>query len=259
MKRLLFALLLVALPAGAQVSNLFNAGETLDFDLTWLSITGGGMRTHTGVAQHASRLGRQNFRRVQVAGGVEGRCGRVEQERAGRHERLNGDAVEEISSNLRRLLADVFALYMKTKNFHWHMSGRHFRDYHLLLDEHAVREPVATGFLGYAYARIGQKDKAMETLNELNQLASRLGRNHELAAALWDTGWYEARMLTSFVDEPELVTPAQMDRWCKDFDNWAVPDTVCFVLFDRTPHAFKKIEQWAKLARIVEVAQDVWG
>src|SRR3989442_10419470 len=48
---------------------------------------------------------------------------------------LNHEAVEDISSNLRQLLADVFALYLKTKNFHWHMSGRHFRDYHLLLDE----------------------------------------------------------------------------------------------------------------------------
>ena len=52
---------------------------------------------------------------------------------------LSGDAVEEISSNLRRLLADVFALYVKTKNFHWHISGRHFRDYHLLLDEQATQ------------------------------------------------------------------------------------------------------------------------
>src|SRR5437764_10192949 len=50
---------------------------------------------------------------------------------------LSPDAVEEISSSLRRLLADVFVLYLKTKNFHWHMSGRHFRDYHLLLDEHS--------------------------------------------------------------------------------------------------------------------------
>ena len=52
---------------------------------------------------------------------------------------LSGDAVEEITSNLRRLLADVFALYVKTKNFHWHMSGQHFRDYHLLLDEQATQ------------------------------------------------------------------------------------------------------------------------
>src|SRR5689334_23979834 len=50
---------------------------------------------------------------------------------------LSGDAVVEISGELRKLLADVFALYLKTKNFHWHMTGRHFRDYHLLLDEHA--------------------------------------------------------------------------------------------------------------------------
>jgi starvation-inducible DNA-binding protein len=49
---------------------------------------------------------------------------------------LGHDAVVGISSALRQLLADVFALYLKTKNFHWHMSGRHFRDYHLLLDEH---------------------------------------------------------------------------------------------------------------------------
>lgn len=51
----------------------------------------------------------------------------------------SGDAVEEITSDLRRLLADVFALYMKTKNFHWHISGPHFRDYHLLLDEQAAQ------------------------------------------------------------------------------------------------------------------------
>ena len=48
---------------------------------------------------------------------------------------LSGDAVVEISGELRKLLADVFTLYVKTKNFHWHMSGTHFRDYHLLLDD----------------------------------------------------------------------------------------------------------------------------
>jgi starvation-inducible DNA-binding protein len=50
---------------------------------------------------------------------------------------LSGEAVAEISGTLRRLLADVFCIYVKTKSFHWHMTGRHFRDYHLLLDEHA--------------------------------------------------------------------------------------------------------------------------
>ena len=52
-------------------------------------------------------------------------------------------------------------------------------------------------------------------------------------------------MLASFVDEPDRVTPAQMERWCKDFDNWAICDTVCFHLFDRTPHAFDKVAAWA--------------
>ncbi|HQR40400.1 MAG TPA: DNA alkylation repair protein [Blastocatellia bacterium] len=77
-------------------------------------------------------------------------------------------------------------------------------------------------------------------------LAKQLGRNHVLAAALWETGLYDARMLASLVDEPDMVTPAQMDRWCRDFDNWGICDTVCFCLFDRTPHAYGKVAQWAK-------------
>ena len=68
---------------------------------------------------------------------------------------LSGDAVEEISSNLRRLLADVFALYVKTKNFHWHMSGRHFRDYHLLLDEHATQILAMTDDIAERARKIG--------------------------------------------------------------------------------------------------------
>jgi starvation-inducible DNA-binding protein len=73
---------------------------------------------------------------------------------AARHEHLGTptdlgvDATRDISAALNGLLADVFALYLKTKNFHWHMSGPHFRDYHLLLDEHgdqifAMTDPIA--------------------------------------------------------------------------------------------------------------------
>ncbi len=82
------------------------------------------------------------------------------------------------------------------------------------------------------------------TMADMKVLAKRLGRNHELAAGLWETGWYEARMLTSFVDDPARVTSAQMDRWCRDFDNWGICDTVCFHLFDRTPCAWRKVAQW---------------
>src|ERR1700688_4789501 len=61
---------------------------------------------------------------------------------------LGTKAIKDLSTSLTTLLADVFALYMKTKNFHWHMSGAHFRDYHLLLDEHgdqifAMTDPMA--------------------------------------------------------------------------------------------------------------------
>jgi 3-methyladenine DNA glycosylase AlkD len=88
-------------------------------------------------------------------------------------------------------------------------------------------------------------DKAFGvSVANIQALAKQLGRNHELAAALWETGFYEARMLTSFVDEPEKVTPEQMERWCRDFDNWGICDTVCFHLFDRTPHAWPKVQQW---------------
>jgi starvation-inducible DNA-binding protein len=52
---------------------------------------------------------------------------------------LGANAVKDIPPALSALLADTFALYVKTKNFHWHMSGPHFRDYHLLLDEHATQ------------------------------------------------------------------------------------------------------------------------
>ena len=78
------------------------------------------------------------------------------------------------------------------------------------------------------------------------QLAGKLlGHDHALAAALWKTGGYEARMVAAYVDEPGRVTAAQMDRWALDFDSWGICDTVCFVLFDRTPHAWAQVEAWA--------------
>src|SRR5918999_5582129 len=68
---------------------------------------------------------------------------------------LNGDGVEEITNRLRRLLADVFALYVKTKNFHWHMSGPHFRDYHLLLDEQSTQIFAITDDIAERARKIG--------------------------------------------------------------------------------------------------------
>jgi len=68
---------------------------------------------------------------------------------------LSTDAVAQITDALRPLLADVFSLYLKTKNFHWHMTGRHFRDYHLLLDEHADQLFAMTDDIAERARKIG--------------------------------------------------------------------------------------------------------
>jgi starvation-inducible DNA-binding protein len=68
---------------------------------------------------------------------------------------LGQDGVEQVTSELRQLLADVFALYVKTKNFHWHMSGPHFRDYHLLLDEQAEQIFAMTDDIAERARKIG--------------------------------------------------------------------------------------------------------
>jgi len=84
------------------------------------------------------------------------------------------------------------------------------------------------------------------SMKDVQALGKALGRDHALALALWETGCYEARALCAYVDEPARVTAAQMDHWCRDFDNWATCDTLCFALFDRTPHAWRKVAAWTK-------------
>ena len=83
-------------------------------------------------------------------------------------------------------------------------------------------------------------------MGDVQALAKALGRDHGLAAQLWDTGWYEARLLCAYVDDPAKVTVAQMNRWAKDFDNWGICDTVCFTLFDNVPGVWSRIEPWSK-------------
>jgi len=83
------------------------------------------------------------------------------------------------------------------------------------------------------------------SMANMRAIAKDIGRDHDLAFALWKTGIYEARMLATLVDDPGKVTAAQLEAWCRDFDNWAIVDTACFALFDRTPHAWAKVTQWS--------------
>jgi 3-methyladenine DNA glycosylase AlkD len=98
-------------------------------------------------------------------------------------------------------------------------------------------------------ARYGlPSDKALGVpVNKIHVVAKSIGRDHELAGALWDTDIYEARLLVAFIGDPAQLTPAEMDRWRREFDNWGVVDTLCFKLFDQSPHAWKMVEPWTKL------------
>ncbi|HVQ08565.1 MAG TPA: DNA alkylation repair protein [Allosphingosinicella sp.] len=82
-------------------------------------------------------------------------------------------------------------------------------------------------------------------VGDIRRIAKGLGRDHALADQLWRSGWYEARLLAAFVDDPRAVTPDQMDRWAAECENWADCDTICFHLFDKTPHAFASVDRWA--------------
>lgn len=86
-------------------------------------------------------------------------------------------------------------------------------------------------------------------MGDMKRYAKELGVDHKLALDLWQTGWYEAQTVAVFVDDPQAVTKSQMDAWVKDFDNWAICDTACFHLFDKTPHAWSRLSKWAKSRR----------
>ena len=80
---------------------------------------------------------------------------------------------------------------------------------------------------------------------ELRKVAKRLGRDHELALALWETGVHEARLLAAFTDEPGLVDADQMERWAAGFDSWDICDQATTDLFDQTPLAWDKAVVWS--------------
>ena len=86
---------------------------------------------------------------------------------------LKSNAIKDLTGALNALVADVFALYLKTKNFHWHMSGPHFRDYHLLLDEHGDQIFAMTDVIAERVRKIGGT-----TLHSIGQIG-RLQRLHD--------------------------------------------------------------------------------
>ena len=80
----------------------------------------------------------------------------------------------------------------------------------------------------------------------LRRMARETGKNHELAKKLWKYGYSETRIMASMIDDPQLVTEDQMERWVVEFDSWDVCDQCCMNLFRKTPFAYKKISEWSK-------------
>jgi starvation-inducible DNA-binding protein len=142
---------------------------------------------------------------------------------------LGADAVRDISAALNALLADMFALYLKTKNFHWHVSGPHFRDFHLLLDEQAdqifaTTDPIAERVRkigGTTLRSIGQiaaqkrlldndadfvtpLDMLAELRDDNKQLTSEMRRTHALCDEYNDVA--TASLLEVWIDEAERRT-----------------------------------------------------
>jgi|SRR5579862_426909 starvation-inducible DNA-binding protein len=142
---------------------------------------------------------------------------------------LKPNAVRDVAGALKILLADVFALYIKTKNFHWHMSGPHFRDYHLLLDEQADQIFATTDDIaerarkigGATIRSIGEIDRTkrvldndaefvtpMDMLAELRDdnkdLTARMRETHDLCNEHGDVA--TASLLENWIDEAERRT-----------------------------------------------------
>ena len=134
---------------------------------------------------------------------------------------LGAAASKTIAGGMNAILADVFALYLKTKNFHWHMSGPHFRDYHLLLDEqadqlYAMTDPIAErirktgGSTLRSISHIGRlqriKDNDAEFVDPLDMLAELREDNETLAARL--------REVHDVVDEiRDIATASLIENW----------------------------------------------
>lgn len=81
---------------------------------------------------------------------------------------------------------------------------------------------------------------------EMRKLAKGIGRDHGLASALWETGIPEAMILASMIADPDQLTEAQMDAWVCDLDSWDVCDQACMNLFEKSPLAWEKIEDWSQ-------------
>jgi 3-methyladenine DNA glycosylase AlkD len=98
---------------------------------------------------------------------------------------------------------------------------------------------------GMARFGINPENNYGNSVTTLRNFAKKIGKDHDLALKLWDSGIHDARMLAPHIDKADLVTKNQMEKWVKDFDSWDICDNCCGHLFDKTPFYFEKAVEWS--------------
>jgi 3-methyladenine DNA glycosylase AlkD len=114
----------------------------------------------------------------------------------------------------------------------------------VLRDLRALADPKVRAKMAYFGVRVEKADGI--STPELHRLAKEIGKNHELADQLWESGIHEAKNLASMIGEPARVTEAQMERWALGFDSWDVVDGACCYLFAYSAPAWKKAVEWSR-------------
>lgn len=100
--------------------------------------------------------------------------------------------------------------------------------------------------LGMARFGINPENAYGISIPNLRKMAKQIGRDHVLAEQLWSSGIHEARILACMIDDPNMVTEAQLERWVRGFESWDVCDQCCSNLFDKTEFAYQKAIEWSE-------------
>ena len=142
---------------------------------------------------------------------------------------LDANAAKEVGGALNKILADVFALYLKTKNFHWHMSGPHFRDYHLLLDEQADQLFAMTDVVAERARKIGSP--TLKSIGQISKLQRVLDNDADyvepsdmLAELREDNATLAANMRTAHDlcdDHRDVATASLIEVWIDETERRA--------------------------------------
>ena len=133
----------------------------------------------------------------------------------------NSNAVQNVADALNRILADSYALYLKTKNFHWHVSGPHFRDYHLMLDEHAAAILLTTDIIAERVRKTG--GTTLRSIGDISRRQTISDNDEEFVSAadmLTELRDDNLKLVAAYREAKELATEANDNATEGLLDDW---------------------------------------